>query len=152
MKKRGLSPTIATVLLVLLMLVLAAIIFLWYKGFLTEQIEKFGKPIETMCGDVIFEAQKTELNGHDALEIINKGNIDIFQMEIKMHKEGNAETTRFKYNVPSGSAVSGELFLKMKDRSIPEKITIYPAIVGTLKGKGSNRAFTCLNQGKTLTL
>ena len=44
-KKRGLSPVIASVLLILLVLVLASIIFLWARGFIGEQIEKFGEPI-----------------------------------------------------------------------------------------------------------
>ena len=44
--KRGLSPVIASVLLIALVLVLASIIFMWARGFISEQIEKFGNPVE----------------------------------------------------------------------------------------------------------
>lgn len=40
--KRGLSPIIATVLLIFLVLILASIVFLWARGFFSEQLEKGG--------------------------------------------------------------------------------------------------------------
>ena len=42
--KRAISPVVATVLLIVLVLILAAIIFLWARGFVGEQVEKFGEP------------------------------------------------------------------------------------------------------------
>ena len=79
--KRALSPVIATVLLVMLVLVLAAIIFLWAKGFVGEQLQKRGQPIENICKEVSFNAQF--VSSGDFIEITNLGNIPIYQFDIK---------------------------------------------------------------------
>ena len=60
MDRRGLSPIIATVLLISLVLVLASIIFLWARAFLPEQIQKFESPIEDACKNVVFDASVSE--------------------------------------------------------------------------------------------
>ena len=56
-KKRGVSPTIATILLIALVIVAAIIVFVWFKSMSKEAVTKFGdKNIELVCEDVEFEA------------------------------------------------------------------------------------------------
>jgi len=150
--KKGLSPVIASVLLIMLVLVLAALIFLWARGFISEQVEKFGQPIANLCTSVDFAVELVRGNGADKLEVVNRGNVDIFYLDIKKYKQGNSETGKFKFSVDAGEARTEEIELVMEDETSPEKITVYPALIGTVKGKSSNKAVVCNDQGKDIAL
>ena len=76
--KKGLSPVIATVLLVSIALVLAVIIFLWARSFVAEQIEKGGRVVEMACEDVKFLAEAYS----GQLMIENVGSVPLFGVEI----------------------------------------------------------------------
>jgi len=144
--KRGLSPVIASVLMIMLVMVMAAMIFLWARGFISEQIEKFGKPVEDLCESVDFRVEQV---GNE-LEILNRGNVDIWHLDIKMFKDGDSEISKFDFKVDAGDAVKKAVTLKMEDGSVPEKIIVYPALVGSVKGKKTNKVFTCTDVGVTL--
>ena len=91
--------------------------------------------------------------GLNTLEIVNKGNVDIYHLELKMiDGEGNSEISKFKYNVDSGASVSGDISLKMSDGTRPKEIIIYPALVGSVSGENTNKVFTCLEYGKVIKL
>lgn len=152
--KKGLSPIIATVLLIALVMVLASIVFLWARGFVTEHIEKFEQPVENVCSSADFEVEIIPSGyGSDTLEVVNKGNVNIYHLEIKMFdSQGNSEITKFKFNVDSGASTSGEVPLTMSDGTRPSKITIYPALVGNVVGESTNKVYTCLESGKSITL
>ncbi len=143
---RGLSPVIASVLMILLVLVLAALIFLWARGFISEQIEKFGKPIGELCGSVDFEVQRI---GSD-LEVINRGDVDIRHLDIKMFRGGDSEVEKFNFQIDAGESVRKSAVLTMKNNELPDEIIIYPALVGNVKGGSSNKVFTCMDAGRTL--
>ncbi|MCR4284778.1 MAG: hypothetical protein NUV97_01885 [archaeon] len=154
MGKRGLSPVIATVLLVLLVLVLSSLIFLWARGFISEQIDKFGRPIDVLCNTVDFSVERVEtVSGEDALEVVNNGDIDIYHLDVKMFDEkGNSEINKFKFNIDAGKSTRGEITLRMSDNTRPKEITVYPALIGTVHGKSTNRVFTCGDVGQTIIL
>jgi flagellin-like protein len=143
---RGLSPVIASVLMILLVLVLAALIFLWARGFVSEQVEKFGKPIEKLCESVDFDVQRI---GGD-LEVINRGNVDIRHLDIKMIKGGSSDVEKFNFQIDAGEAIRREAVLLMDGNVVPDEIIVYPALVGNVKGGSSNKVFTCLDAGKTI--
>ena len=141
---------IASVLLILLVLVIAALIFLWARGFLSEQIEKFGTPIENYCEKIDFDVSLINELGMDKLEVVNRGNIDLFNFEIKKIKGGNSEAAKFKFSVDAGKAVTKEINLEMEDGSGPDEIIVYPVLIGNVAGKSSNKPLTCLEQGITI--
>ena len=143
---RGLSPVIASVLLILLVLVMATLIFLWARGFISEQIEKFGTPIEKMCEAVSFEVERIGID----LEVINRGEVDIRYFDIKMIKGGDSEIEKFNFQVDAGESVRQEVNLLMEGGEVPDKITVYPALVGNIKGGSSSKVFTCMDAGKTI--
>jgi len=145
-KKRGLSPVIASVLMIMLVLVLAAMIFLWARGFISEQIEKFGKPVDELCASIDFRVEKV---GNE-LEIFNRGNVDIWYLDVKMFKGGDSEISKFDVAVNAGSAVREAITLVMDDGSEPDETIVYPAILGSVRGKSSNKAFTCNDVGVML--
>lgn len=151
--KKGLSPLVATVLLIALVMVLALIIFLWAKGFITEQVEKFGEPIDKICSSILYDVAVTpgSVSQH-AVQIINRGNVDIHNVDLKLVKGGEERTQRFEFNIPSGKTIKEDTYLKMESGVDPEKITAYPAIIGKVRGSNNNKAFTCLEQGITVRL
>jgi len=144
--KKGLSPVIASVLMILLVLVLAAIIFLWARGFISEQVEKFGKPVDEMCSSIDIKVVKVE----NELEIINRGNINIRHFDIKLFKDGDSEISKFDFQLDAGESVRESVTLKMSDGSEPDKIVVYPALIGNVRGENSNKVFTCMDVGITL--
>ena len=145
-KRRGLSPVIASVLMILLVLVLAVIIFLWARGFISEQVEKFGGPVESACSSVDFSVVVIDNGGYHLLEIINRGNVGINALEIKMYSGGHSEVVKLNVSVPIGKSVSSEVSLGvMKSGEITEKIEVFPVLGGLVKGKSKVRMFTCLN-------
>lgn len=144
--RRALSPVIATTMLILLVLVLAAIIFLWMKGFVSEQIMKFDKPTEQICQEVSFDAQ---LTSPTELEISNTGNIPISSFEIKrVLPSGNSEIKNFAFSVDPGQAIRGE-FSQVQEE-VAAKLIVYPVVVGNVKGKSLNKAYTCTGQSKNI--
>tara|TARA_Y100000310_G_scaffold341110_1_gene439189 strand:+ start:1576 stop:2028 length:453 start_codon:yes stop_codon:yes gene_type:complete len=150
MKKRGLSPVIATVLLIALVLVLAAIIFMWARGFISEQIEKFGTPIEDLCGNVDFDIEVIKEVGEIGYEfdIANRGNVPIFKFDIKEIKGGESSIQQFPISLDEGDSKSEHVSLK----SDTEKIIVYPVLIGNIRGKSINKVFTCSEHGKSMVL
>ena len=149
MKKKGLSPVIASVLMIMLVLILAVMIFLWARGFISEQIEKFDKPINDVCATVNFDAVRVG----DELEIINRGNVGIRSFDIKLIKGGDAEVAEFDFDRPQvepGQAIREKVSLLMKDGSTPDRIVVYPSLLGGVRGGNTNKMFTCTDAGKTL--
>src|SRR3989338_1007131 len=98
MERRGVSPVVATVLLIVIVIVLATIIFLWARGFLSESAVKGDRAVQVSCADVDFEAQvvsnagecanmacqfgETGACGTAAVDINNIGNIPIYGVQV----------------------------------------------------------------------
>ena len=154
MNKRGVSSVIATVLLIGLVVVLSTIVFLWAKGFVKEQIEKFGTPIETQCGNIDFTASPISNNGNQYnIAITNKGNIAIYRIAIGLKKGGKTEMKTFNNTkVNTGQTIRSEFNLTMKNGEGPNKIIVYPILLGKVVGENENKMSTCLKNGITIEI
>lgn len=87
--KRGVSPVIATVLLIGMVIVLGLIVFTWMKALTKEAITKFdGENVEIICRRVSFDA---EYSG-GGVSIINRENVPIYQMKAKLISSGGYDT------------------------------------------------------------
>jgi flagellin-like protein len=154
--KKGLSPVVATVLLIMLVLILFALIFLWMKGFFKEQIEKNEQAIENVCPSVNFEVDLVNEGSSYYLETINRGSVHIHSLEIKMIDEGgDAELYNsggIDLSVSAGETNRKGIILKMKNMETPEKIIVYPILIGSVKGGKENKPYTCTDMGKTLNV
>ena len=84
--KRGVSPVVATVLLIVIVVVLGAIIFIWARGFLSESATKGDRVVENSCEDINFEVQlvdsASQCGGGGAIDINNIGNIPIYGAKV----------------------------------------------------------------------
>ncbi len=88
LQKKGVSPVVATVLLIVMVIVIALIIFLWFKGIGGEVIMKFDKNVELVCGDVQFYSEYNS----GQLSVSNTGNVPIFGMKVKVENGGEYQT------------------------------------------------------------
>jgi len=106
-KKKGVSPVIATVLLIAMVVVIALIIFLWFRGLTKEAITKFdGQNIELVCMDVSFEASYSS----GVLYIANLGNVPIFGMKMKILSDGSYQTVDLSSGWPTSGLNQGATY------------------------------------------
>jgi len=145
-EKEGVSPVIATVLLVAMVIVIALIVFLWIKGIGGEVITKFeGQNIEMVCGDVDFSSDYT----NDRIHISNTGNVPIFGMKMKVEEPGSHETYDMESDLspnewPDLGLNQGGVFSSRDLSSYvgnAEMLVLTPILMGT-SDKGE-RTFVC---------
>lgn len=89
--KKAISPVIATTLLIAIVVAMSVIIFIWARGMVEEKVTKFGNEnIELACNKVVFEAAYEQGN----LNIVNTGNVPIYDMQIKEITSEGSYTAR----------------------------------------------------------
>ena len=149
--RKGLSPIIATVLLVFMVLIMAAVIFLWARGFFSEQLEKNGLSIEEQCSNVEFRVDRGYLS-HDEVEldILNSGSVSLYAIAIKEVRRGDEATNTYYLNLGPGQSTS--IFFEFHDKRTPESIMIYPVLLGSVVNKDNNKEFTCVQNPTRMNL
>lgn len=131
--KKGLSPVVATVLLIGVVIIMGVIVFLWFNGMKEETITKFGGTnVELVCNDLIFSASYSG----GVLYITNTGDVPIYSMNVKTSDGGSYDTHNIRdlefsggVDWPSnglnqGSAFSGTI-------SLDGTIELIPILLGT---------------------
>ena len=78
MNKKGISPVVATVLLISIVIVLGAIIFIWAMSSIKEQYTKFDSPIEDACDKVSMSAS-LDCN---SLQLNNEGSVPVYKINL----------------------------------------------------------------------
>ena len=149
--KKGLSPVIATTLLVAIAIVLAMIIFLWAKGVVGEVIQKDGVAIEQKCVDISFTADisSSSLGGSAKVSIQNNGNIPLYGVEVKKVGDGTIESKQvFGTTVPNGDSVVDQAL--SVDASSGDEFIVIPIIVG--ESNVGKKQYSCINQGQSVTV
>jgi flagellin-like protein len=149
MNKRGVSPVIATVLLIGIVIALGVIVFFWFSSFTQEAITKFnGENIQLVCNDVSFVAS---YSSGGALAISNTGNVPIFDFNVQIQGAQGTYTTQDMTNLISnwpssglrqGGVFSGNIASKVVGAN---QIILIPILLGTVSN-GNQKSFTCANQ------
>jgi hypothetical protein len=144
MKKRikGLSPVIATVLLITIVIIIALIVFLWIKGMTQEAITKFGdQNIQLVCGQVTFEASYN----NPGLAIRNPGAVPIFGMNVKVIGEGSHSTLDLrdsdawpKTGLNTGGVYSDDSFVPGTGTN---EIVLIPVLIG--ESESGRKTYVC---------
>ena len=91
-RKRAVSPVIATVLLIAIVVVIALIVFLWLRNLTKEAAEKFNENVELVCQKVSFSADY--FNSGEVISLSNDGNIAIKDFLVKKITTGEASTIK----------------------------------------------------------
>ena len=92
--RRGLSPVVATVLLIMIVIIIAIIIFLWFRSLAKEAVTKdlgFGEEnIELVCDNVVMDVDYSK--NSKRLTITNEGNVPIEKIRLKLIKYATYDT------------------------------------------------------------
>ncbi len=84
--KKGVSPVVATVLLITIAVVVVIIIFIWAASTINDGKLKFGSPIKTACNNLNVQVTYT----NPSLDIINRGSqVPLHSISIKV-KDGSS--------------------------------------------------------------
>tara|TARA_Y100000310_G_C20493592_1_gene720451 strand:- start:444 stop:884 length:441 start_codon:yes stop_codon:yes gene_type:complete len=135
MKKKGVSPVIATILLIAIGFVLAVIIFMWARGFLSERTLKFEMPIEDACGDIAFEAEAVG----GKLGVVNRGNVPLYGAEMRKKGFGTIENVGvFETTITVGDTARVDLGSGI---SAGETLVVVPIILG--ESGGAKKTHVC---------
>lgn len=139
-EKEGLSPVIATVLLISIVVATGLIIFIWARGFVKEEGTKFGTNIKLVCEQVKFEASYSS----PTLQIINSGNVPIYRIKLKMFSSGSYNTKEIsetegwsQFGLRQGETFSGDVSIN----SGTTKILLVPVLLGN-SGSGQ-KTYIC---------
>jgi flagellin-like protein len=141
MKRKGVSPIIATVLLIGMVVALALIIFVWMRSFTRETITKFDdENIELACDRIEFQASYVGGN----ISVSNIGNVPIYDMRVKKSTTGGYTTENIRdFNewprtgLNPGDAASVGSFSG-------DEITVMPILLGN--SENGKRTFVCEGQ------
>ena len=155
MRKKGVFPVVAAMLLIVLVIIMAATIILWSKG-ITETITGGsvtlqGKNIALTCNDVIFEFSYTE----GKLYLKNPGNVPIYGMKFIISSDGSYETQDIKDLTPNwpedglnpGKAFSDSITF---DADVNEVVLI-PVLIGKTSS-GKEIEYVCERAGYNLLI
>ena len=154
MKKRGLSPVIATVLLIGIVVVTGLIIFMWFRGLTQEAITKFDQNIQLVCDDVDFVASYQS----GSLAVSNIGNIPIFGMKVMINSGGGGFETQDIIDLaptwPGTGLNQGKAFSSSVSGigGSVTSIKLIPVLRG-IKQSGAESSFVCdENYGREISL
>ena len=132
--KRGVSPVIATVLLIAIVVIIAVIIFLWFRSINQETITKFGGTnIELACADAAFDSDYFD----GSLYISNTGNVPIFSFQVKSFWQGGHQTSEITELVEEdtwpniGLNQGGTFFATIDFDEEIERIVLIPILRGS---------------------
>ena len=147
MKRKGVSPIIATVLLIGMVVALALIIFIWIRSFTRETITKFDdENIELACEDI--EIQTSYSSETRKISISNIGDVPIYNVRVKLIDSEGYETEYLKdyeewpsYGLNPGNArIVGDFSA--------QEITIIPILLGN--SESGKKTFACEDKEYTV--
>lgn len=142
-EKKGLSPVIATVLLVGIVVVMGMIIFMWFQSLTQDAVTKFDKNIQLVCDEVDFEASYAL----GTLAISNRGTIPIFDMKLKISdSDGNSRKIDLSDKLatwPEAGLNEGGTFSEdISSEYTGGDLELIPILKGTSQG-GGQASYTC---------
>tara|TARA_Y100000310_G_C20663597_1_gene806198 strand:- start:1505 stop:1978 length:474 start_codon:yes stop_codon:yes gene_type:complete len=140
--KKAVSPVIATILLVGIVIIIGLIIFAWLSGLTEESVTKFDKNAEVVCEDIKFSSSYS--SSTKKLFISNDGDVPIYEMMIKRHQEKGFETENIRdlsEEWPEFGINQGQGFSDSIDFEGSVKLEIIPVIIGN--SEGEQKTFTC---------
>ena len=90
--KKGVTPVIATTLLIAIVIVLAGIVFVWAQGFIGEAVQKNNEPIDRSCERVSLDVSiSRDSSGSFNLDVNNNGNVPLSALKIALNREGKVD-------------------------------------------------------------
>lgn len=155
MNKKGISPIIATAILVGIVVTLAVIVWIFISSFVGELIVKQNQPAETICIDKVKISADVDLSkDKNKIVIVNNGGVPLagFSVEMRGVVNGRTQAKRMPYDcaldIGASSAKCHEFNKAFPNDfnalwSSCQKVKIIPTILGTGDRSGTNKLFSC---------
>jgi flagellin-like protein len=148
--KKGLSPIVATSILIVIVIVLAIIILLWARGFIKEAVIKeiagSSKRAEEFCREIGMRGFVNE-DLEETFGFENTGTIPIFAYRINLEESGSSKIIRVG-NEKGGSVNPGSIVIitdsivkDIQPYSSYDSVKIIPVLLG--KVEGSTQSYDC---------
>lgn len=137
LNNRGVSPVVATVLLVSITLILAVIVFFWARSFVGETIEKNERAIELSCEEVDFFIEAYD----GQLAVKNIGSVPIYGVEMRLKGAGEIkEIGQTGDDIGPGESA---IFILPPEAVNGDTIIAVPILLGETQGGEEQVAFVC---------
>lgn len=147
--KRGLSPVIATVLLISITIVLASVIFFQMRGFLGDQMDESDVVLAQACKGVAFDLDYKIVGNEVDLRVANRGNVPIVDLNVKIVRGGESNLQNFSgFFAADVGMASGNGSVSIDG---VDQIVVYPIVQLDVSNKGEPRNISCAD-GKVINL
>lgn len=144
--KKGLSPVIATTLLILMAVMIAVMIFLWVKSFFGEAIVKNiggeDELIQNFCEKVVFTGDVSSTSA--GITIQNTGEVSVYGVEVKKKGLGSLKSLGAAYSNNKGVKVGDTEQLTYAGDTITadDNLILIPILLGTTKSN-AEKTYSC---------
>ncbi|MEI6731687.1 MAG: archaellin/type IV pilin N-terminal domain-containing protein [archaeon] len=140
MNKRGISPIIATVLLVSLALILALIVFIWASSFIGEKAQKNSEVVANSCPKISFAADAKISGSEVEVSVQNNGNVPLYGVQISKRGIGSiTDVGVFTKTIANGETENIPIGIMGID--VNDEVVIVPIILG--KVGEATKSYTC---------
>lgn len=134
-EKRGLSPVIASVLMIMLVLMLSSFVFVWASDFIEEKGDSNGVSSKKLCEAVDFDIIIVDYVG-DAydFEVVNRGDVNISFFKFRIFPGGDSNIVDSTVGVLAGGAVVSSIVLS----GVIDRVEALAVLDGNLVGSSSD--------------
>jgi hypothetical protein len=147
--KIGLSPVIATVLLISITIVLASVIFFQMRSFLGDQMRESDVILAQACKGVAFDLDYKIVGNEVDLRVANRGNVPISDLNVKLVRGGESNLQNFS------GFFAADVGMASSNRSVSivgvNQIVVYPIVQLDVSKKGVLKNISCAD-GKVINL
>ncbi len=160
--KKGISPLIATVLLIGFVVVVAVLIWFWYSGVVEEQYQKQAAKTEgqfSCASDVEIRVSNAFCNsGTDdegdpvwdiSFDIENTGTASLLLFRVIVEGADGSQTLQLNQNIATSGKISTGVQADQEEVENPSKATIIPVLQGPTSCEQKQATITLTCTGET---
>ena len=148
-RKKAVSPIIATVILIMIVIILAIIILLWSRGFIKEIITKEIAGNKKRANELCLEIKMNPIKNEDGtFGFENVGNVPIYAFNVKLVETGSGSSKIIKVSKEQGGSVNPGFTTVIKNPEITsysdyESIKIIQILLGKTEKSEAIKEFPC---------
>ncbi len=133
--KKGLSPVIASVLMIMLVLFIASFVFSWARGFVMDEDRGNGLSADALCNSVDFDVGVIGIDGDDySFEAVNRGNVNISALKFKVYSGEDSSIVDSDVGILTERSITGNVVFS----GVVDKVDTFSVLDGKLTGGNSD--------------
>ena len=135
--KRGLSPVIASVFMIMLVLFMASFVFSWARGFVEDKGDAVVSDFSAsqLCDSVNFDVVIVDNEGDNYdFEAVNRGNVNISSLKFRIYPGGDSNVVDSNVGILAGGAITGNVVLS----GDIDRVEALSVLDGKLAGRSSD--------------